>query len=170
MSRSDDSVLFTYIAPFLGVLLVAVGIAAAVPATYDVIQDDITTCGTPTIAVDSPEETTARFGEDPRPNLTRFAYEDLSEAEQEAFRDALDDAVGESRVDGEFPHYGAFLNGSLVTYEGERHYTTVVAENPCFVAAPLQLPLGVFAIALGGIGILTPPAYRKLVALEEGAE
>ncbi|WP_148413683.1 hypothetical protein [Haloferax sp. KTX1] len=169
MSRRGDSVLFTYVAPFLGVLLVAVGIAAAVPATYDVIQDDITTCGTPTIAVDSPEETTARFGEDPRPNLTRFAYEDLSEAERKAFRDALNDSVGEARVDGEFRHYDEFLNGSFVTYEGERHFVTVVAENPCFVAAPLQLPLGVFAIVLGVIGILTPPAYRTLVSIEEDA-
>ena len=66
------------------------------------------------------------------------------------------------------PHRSAFLNGSLVSYEGERYYVAVVAENPCFVAAPLQFPLGVFAIALGIVGILTPPAYRRLVALELG--
>ena len=162
-----DSALFTYGAPFAGVLLVAVGIGAAVPGAYDLVQEDFTRCGAPTIAVESPERTREHFGDRPRVNLTRLDFEELSPAERRAFRRGLEDPQGEGRVAGAFPHRAAFLNGSLVAYEGERYYVTLVAENPCFVAPSLQFPLGVFAIALGVAGILTPPAYRKLVALEE---
>jgi hypothetical protein len=163
------SLLFTYVAPFLGVLLVAVGIGAAVPGGYALIQEDIATCGEPTIAVEGPAETERRFDGTVDPSLPRLAFEELSAAEQEAFREARSDAVGEAHVSGPFPNRPAFLNGTLVIYEGERHYATVVSENPCFDAAPLQFPLGVFAIAFGFVGILTPPLYRWLVELEERA-
>ncbi|MFC7203037.1 hypothetical protein ACFQJC_05900 [Haloferax namakaokahaiae] len=162
-----DSTIFTYGAPLVGVLLVAVGIAAAVPGAYALIQTDITSCGTPTIAVESPEETASRFGETPSLQLAQLSFDQLSQAEQAAFVEALTDPLGEARVAGAFPNSPSFVNGTLVTYEGEQYYATVVAENPCFEAAPLQFPLGVFAIALGIVGILTPPGYRKLVELEE---
>lgn len=161
-----DSVVFTYGAPFVGVLLVAVGIGAAVPGAYGLLQDD-QTCGNPTISVEGPAETAERFGDDPPSSVARFEESDLSDAEAGAVREAIDDAVGEAEVTGDFPHYPQFENGSLVTVDGQRHYVTVVAENPCYRVAPLQFPLGVFAIALGVVGILTPPAYRKLVELEE---
>lgn len=163
----SDSALFIYGAPFVGVLLVAVGIGAAVPGAYDYIQEDLTDCDAPTIAVESPEETREHFGDDPQLNLTQLEFEELSPAEREAFREALNDPQGEAHVTGDAPHVPAFRNGTFVTEGGERHYVTVVAENPCFVGAPLQFSLGVFAIALGIVGILTPPGYRKLVALEE---
>lgn len=162
-----DSALFTYGAPFVGVLLVAVGIGAAVPGAYDYIQEDLTECDAPTIAVESPEETREHFGDDPQLNLRRLSFEELSPAEREAFREALNDPQGEAHVTGATPHLPAFQNGTFVTADGQRHYVTVVSENPCFVGAPLQFSLGVFAIALGIVGILTPPGYRKLVALEE---
>jgi hypothetical protein len=164
------SALFTYGVPFVGVLLVAVGIAAAVPGAYGLIQEDLTTCGAPTIAVESPEETDRRFGESPPATIDRIAFTALAATEQTAFEAALDDPIGEAHVDGAFPHAETFQHGVLVTYEGEEYYTTVVAQNYCFQAAPLQFPLGVFAIALGIVGILTPPAYRKLVELERGLE
>lgn len=166
MSGSDGSPLFTYAAPFLGVVLIAVGIGAAVPGGYALIQEDITDCGNPTISVESPAATAERLDRE-GPRLARFAYADLAPAERRAFEEALADPVGEARVDGPVPHADAFRNGSVVTYRGERHYVAVVAENPCFVAAPLQFPLGVFAIALGTAGVLTPPLYRRLVDLEE---
>lgn len=164
---ADRSLLFTYVVPLVGVLLLAVGIAAAVPGVYAHIQEDITTCGAPTIAVETPEETEQRFGEGPDANLPEFEFAALSPAERAAFREALAHPLHEARVDGAFPHHPEFVNGTLVTYEGERYYTTVVAENPCFEAHPLQFPLGAFATALGIIGILAPPGYRRLVALEE---
>jgi len=165
---SDESILFTYIAPFVGVLLVAVGIGGAVPGGYAIIQEDITDCDQPTMAVEGPEETTERFNES-RPNLPRLQYESLSEAEQAAFTDALADPRGEARVAGSFPNGDTVRNGSVIVYEGEEHYATVVAENPCFVAPELQFPLGVFTIIFGVVGILTPPIYRKLIELEERA-
>jgi len=172
MSGSDDdpptSLLFTYVAPFVGVLLVSVGIGAAVPGGYALIQEEIATCGDPTIAVEGPEETAQRFGEEPV-SLPQLSYEALSAAEQEALVQALSDPVNEAHVAGPFPHREAFENGIIVAYEGERHYATVVSENPCFDAAPLQFPLGVFAIGFGLVGILTPPLYRRLIALEERA-
>jgi hypothetical protein len=176
MSASDDdadatddtSPLFTYVVPFLGVLLVAVGIGAAVPGGYALVQERLVTCGEPTIAVEGPEATERRFG-DGDPALSTLAFEDLSSAEREAFLGALGDPIGEAHVSGPFPARPAFANGTLVAYEGERYYATVVSENPCFDAAPLQFPLGVFAIALGTLGILTPPLYRRLVELEERA-
>ena len=165
---SEESLLFTYIAPFVGVLLVAVGVGGAVPGGYALIQEDIASCGDPTIDVEGPEETAERF-EYAQPDVQRLDYEELSPAEQEAFIDARDDPVGEAKVQGEFPNGPTIRNGSLITYEGEEHYTTVVSENPCFIAPELQFPLGVFAIIFGVVGILTPPIYRKLVDLEEQA-
>ena len=167
---ADDSgvgwVLFTYGAPFVGVLLVAVGIGAAVPGAYDVIQEDISTCGEPTIHVESAAATERRFGDDPPASIDRLRAAELSAAERAAVEEALSAPRGEAHVAGPFPNAPAFRNGTLVTVEGRSHYATLVAENPCFAAAPLQLPLGVFAVALGAVGILTPPAYRRLVALE----
>lgn len=165
---AEESTLFVYGAPLVGVLLVAVGIGAAVPGAYALVQDQLVDCGAPTIAVDSPAETERRFGAS-GPAVDRLAFEDLSESEQSAFLAARSDPQGEAHVDGPFPNYPTVLNGTIVTYEGRAYYTTVVAENPCFEAAPLQFPLGVFAIALGIVGILTPPVYRKLIRLEEGA-
>ena len=165
---SDESILFTYIAPFVGVLLVAVGIGGAVPGGYALIQEDIATCGEPTIAVEGSEETAQRFN-DSSPQLPRLQYEELTSAEQDAFREALEDPVGEAHVNGEFANGDAFRNGTIVRYQDERYYATVVSENPCFIAPELQFPLGVFTIIFGVVGILTPPIYRKLVELEERA-
>ncbi|WP_424004550.1 hypothetical protein ACOZ4I_07465 [Haloarcula salina] len=171
MSSGSQSTVFQYVAPFVGVLLIAVGIAGAVPGGYAILEPDLENCGNPTIGVESPEMTAERFGgETPRPRLARLAFDDLSEAEQTAFREALDDAVGEAQVVGSVPNADAFQRGAIVSYEGEDHYVTIVAENTCFAAAPLQFPLGVFAIALGFLGILTPPLYRRLVRLEQRAK
>ncbi|MFC6865418.1 hypothetical protein ACFQGE_18385 [Halomicroarcula sp. GCM10025817] len=163
-----ESVVFTYVAPFAGVLLVAIGIGAAVPGGYAILEGPVLNCGEPTIAVEGPDATTERFGEE-GPNLRQFQFEDLSPAEQAAFREALTAPRNEAHVSGEFPNAAAFRNGSLVAYEGERHYVTTVSENPCFRAAPLQFPLGVFAIGLGVVMILTPPIYQRLVALDRRA-
>lgn len=166
----EESFLFTYVAPLVGVLLVAIGIAAAVPGAYAMIQSDIAVCGTPTISVDLSEQTQERFGGQAPAGVTRLQFDELSAAEQEAFKEALNDSNGEAHLEGEFPHRPQFENGTLVRYQGESYYTYVVSENPCFAAAPLQFPLGLFAIAFGTIAILTPPLYRKLVEIERQAE
>lgn len=165
---SDESPVFIYLVPFIGVLLVAVGIGGAVPGGYAIIQEDIATCGEPTISVEGPAATQARFG-DRTPEIARFTFEELAPTERDAFTEALEDPVGEAHVEGEFPNGDAFRNGTLVTYNGEQHYVTVVSENPCYVTPALQFPLGVFSIIFGVVGILTPPIYRKLIELEEQA-
>jgi len=165
---SDESIIFTYVAPFVGVLLVAVGIGGAVPGGYAIIQEDITSCDAPTIAVEGPEETAQRFNET-NPNLTTLEYETLSEDEQAAFDEALADPRGEARVEGSFPNGDTIRNGTVIMYDDERHYVNVVAENPCYTTPALQFPLGVFTIIFGVVGILSPPIYRKLIELEEQA-
>jgi len=170
MSAGADSFVFQYVAPFVGVLLIAVGIAGAVPGGYAIIEPDLENCGNPTIGVESPEATAERFNEnESRPRLPRLAFEDLSSAEQTAFLTAIDDPVGEEQVVGDVPNADSFRRGSIVSYEGEQYYVTLVAENTCFAVAPLQFPLGVFAIALGFLGVLAPPLYRRLVRLEQRA-
>jgi hypothetical protein len=166
--RDRGSVVFTYVAPFTGVLLVAIGIGAAVPGGYAILEGPVLNCGEPTIAVEGPDATADRFGDD-GPALRQFQFEALSPAEQAAFREALSVPRNEAHVAGDFPNAAAFRNGSLVAYQGEQHYVTTVSENPCFRAAPLQFPLGVFAIALGVVLILTPPIYKRLVALDRRA-
>jgi hypothetical protein len=153
----DTSLLFTYVTPFVGVLLIAVGIGGAVPGGYALVQDELRDCDTPTILVEPPEG---------GPTLPRLSFEELSPAERAAFTEALDAPRREAHVDGAFPNRPAFENGTIVGYEGERYYATIVAENTCFQAPPLGFPLGVFAIALGTVAVLAPPAYRKLIDLE----
>jgi hypothetical protein len=164
-----DSVLFTYVAPFVGVMLISIGIGGAVPGGYALVQDDLRDCDSPTIVVEPPERAAALVDGD-GPSLTRLDFEELSAAERTAFTDALDAPRREAHVDGAFPNRPAFENGTVVTYQGERYYSTIVAENTCFRAPPLGFPLGVFAIALGTVAVLVPPGYRKLVALERRAD
>ncbi|MFU1781653.1 hypothetical protein ACM16X_09745 [Haloarcula japonica] len=170
MSDGADSFVFQYLAPFVGVLLIAVGIAGAVPGGYALIEPDLENCGNPTIGVEGPERTAERFGGgEPGPRLPQLTFKNLSSAEQTAFLTAVDDPVGEQQVVGSVPNTDAFRRGAIVTYEGEEYYVTIVAENTCFAAAPLQFPLGVFAIALGFLGVLAPPLYRRLIRLEQRA-
>lgn len=167
--ETPDSVLFTYLLPFVGVLLLAVGIGAAVPGTFAVIQDDAT-CGNPTITVESPERTAERLGGDPPLDLRELDVTALAPAERAAVEAALSDPREVAQVKGEFPAFPAFRDGVVVRVDGQRHYAAVVAENPCYQVPPLQLPLGVFAVALGTLAVLAPPAYRRLVALERAVD
>ena len=163
-----ESVLFTYVAPFVGVLLISIGIGGAVPGGYALIQEDLRDCDSPTIVVEPPERV-AELVDDGGPDLPRLSFEELTDAEQEAFVDALDAPRREAHVYGSFANRPAFESGAIVTYQGERYYSTIVAENTCFRAPPLGFPLGVFAIGLGTIAVLTPPAYRRLTTLEREA-
>jgi hypothetical protein len=165
----NSSFLFTYAAPFVGVLLIAIGIGGAVPGGYALIQDELRDCDSPTIVVETPERT-AELVENDGPALPRLAFESLTDAEREAFVEALDAPRREAHIYGSFANRPDFEQGVIVTYEGERYYSTIVAENTCFRAPVLGFPLGVFAIGLGAVTLLLPPAYRKLVALEEQAE
>ncbi|WP_136588777.1 hypothetical protein [Salinigranum halophilum] len=164
----DTSLLFTYVTPFVGVLLIAIGIGGAVPGGYALIQDELRDCDSPTIVVEPPERAT-ELVENDGPQLQRLAFADLTDAEQEAFVEALDAPRREAHIHGSFANRAAFESGVIVTYQGERYYSTIVAENTCFRAPALGFPLGVFAIGLGTVAVLIPPVYRKLVELDERA-
>ena len=166
---TTDSVLFIYVAPFIGVILISIGIGGAVPGGYALIQDELRDCDSPTILVESSERAAALVDDD-GPMLARLDFEELSDAEQTAFTEALDAPRHEAHIHGSFPNRPAFENGTVITYQGNRYYSTIVAENTCFRAPALGFPLGVFAIGLGTVAVLFPPAYRKLVELERQAD
>lgn len=165
----DTSLLFTYVTPFVGVLLIAIGIGGAVPGGYALIQDELRDCDSPTILVESSERA-AELTDEGSPRLAQLDFAELSDAEQTAFTEALDAPRHEAHIHGSFPNRPAFANGTIVSYQGERYYSTIVAENTCFRAPPLGFPLGVFAIGLGTVAVLFPPMYRKLVDLERQAD
>ena len=159
--------LLTYGAPFVGALLITVGIAGSVLGGYAVVQQEFQLCGDPTISVSSVEDTRNLIDGPNAPVLDRFAFEELSPAERRAFEHALEAEDGQADVRGAFPHEPAFRDGAVVEYRGEVRYVTVVSYIECLAVDPLVLPLGVVAILLGLGGVLTPPAYRALLSREE---
>ncbi|UPV74842.1 hypothetical protein M0R89_01940 [Halorussus limi] len=169
--RTTRGALLTYGAPFVGALLVAVGIAGSVLGGYAVVQEEFGLCGDPTIGVsDSPAAVGAGAGPSELagggPVLAQFDVSDLSPAERRAVERALAEPGGQADVRGAFPHEESFRRGAVVRVEGDRYYVTLVSSVECLGVDPLVLPLGLVAILLGIGGVLTPPAYRRL--LERG--
>lgn len=164
--QTGGSALLTYGVPFLGTLLVAIGIAGAVMGGYAVIQQQFDLCGNPVIAVSTVDQTKPLVAPS-GPNLPSFRYSELSPAERAAFTTAIENPTMESNVRGAFPHRRAFQQGAIIRYHGKRRYVTSVWASGCLTVDPLLFPLGVVSILLGIGGILTPPAYRKLLEREE---
>lgn len=164
-----DAIL-TYGAPLVGAVLLSIGLASGVVGGYTLIQSDLGLCGNPVLHVESPEDTERMLrghGAGPGPQtLPSLTFEELAPGEQEAFRDALGEVNQEGVIRGEFPHREVLLRGALIVYDGEPHYTTLVSENQCVEPNPLLLPLGLISIALGVVGVLTPPLYRRYVEFE----
>lgn len=167
MAPSDEPWLVTYAAPFLGVLLVTVGIAGGVMGGYSVVQSELDLCGHPSIEVTS-EERTAQYTGPDGPALARLSVAELTPAERRAFQRALDSPTREAEVRGELTHLPEFRAGVLVSYEGGERYVFLASANPCVGVPPLLFPLGVVSILLGVGGVLTPPLYRRLAAFEGG--
>ncbi|WP_266076414.1 hypothetical protein [Haladaptatus caseinilyticus] len=166
--ESTGSVVLTYGAPFLGTLLVAVGLAGGTLGGYAIAQSELGLCGNPTIVVYSPAET-AQYTNPGGPTLERFSAAELTAGERHAFEEALRSPRQVADVRSEFVHRDAFRRGVLVTTGGTARYVTISSTNPCLSVDPLLFPLGVVAILLGILGILTPPLYRKLLEREERA-
>lgn len=162
---ADDSIIVVYVAPFLGTLLLTVGIAAGVMGGYTVVQNQFDLCGDPTIEV-ADAETTDQYVNRGAPSIRRIPVEELSPAERRAFFEALEAPSGEADIQGRVPHLEAFTEGVLVTYEGGTRYVTLVSLNQCLVVPRLLLPLGMVSMLVGLAGILTPPLYRRIEAFE----
>lgn len=162
---ADDSVLVVYVAPFVGTLLLTVGIAAGVTGGYTVVQNQLGLCGHPTIHV-ADADTSQQYVGPGAPSIRRIPVEELSPAEREAFHRALDAPLREAEIQGEAPHLEAFTEGVVVTYEGGPRYVTLSSFNFCLQVPPLLLPLGIVSMLVGVAGILTPPLYRSLERIE----
>lgn len=161
-TTSSESLLLTYAAPFLGVVLIAVGLPLAIVGGYVVVQDGVGLCGEPTITAapaDEYNESLATIEETPA--------DQLSAAERRALEEAIDSPLKEGKVDGELENRAAFLEGTIVEYEGERYYVQITSQNSCLEVRPLLFPIGAVAILVGIGGVLTPPIYRKLAGFEE---
>ncbi|RBI59069.1 hypothetical protein DMJ13_24600 [halophilic archaeon] len=161
----------TYGPPFIGTLLIALGLAGGVVGGYAFVQAELGLCGDPTVVVYSPEATDRLTAEQPSgPNLQRFGFDDLTPAERRAVATAVSDPAGEAEVRGRFAHRSAFERGALVEYRGATRYVTIASTTACLSVNPLLFPLGVVSILLGVVGILVPPVYRRLIALEARSE
>jgi len=165
------SAALTYGPPFLGTLLVALGLAGGLVGGYAFVQAELGLCGDTTVVVYSPDATDQLTAAQPDgPGLQRFAFDDLAPAEQRAIETAVRDPADQADVEGRFVHRAAFERGVLVEYEGATRYATIASRNACLDVNPLLFPLGVVSILLGVVGILVPPVYRRLLALEMESE
>ncbi|WP_265111680.1 hypothetical protein [Halosolutus halophilus] len=162
-TEAEESRVLTYVAPFFGVLLIAAGIPLAIVGGYVVVQDTFGLCGDPDIEVRA-------VGADERPaeTIETIPYENLSDAEQRAVREAIDSPHNEATVEGDrLVNEEALLDGVIVTVDGDRYYVRIASLNSCLEAQPLLFPIGSVAILVGIAGVLTPPIYRKLAGFEE---
>ncbi|MBZ6496652.1 hypothetical protein [Natrinema longum] len=161
-TAGSESLLLTYAAPFLGVLLIAAGLPLAIVGGYVVVQDSVGLCGTPTITATPVEE-----DDTPPETVETVPAADLTSAERHALEEAIDSPLREGRVDGELGNRAALLEGALVEYEGGRYYVQIASQNTCLEVEPLLFPIGAIAIFVGIVGVLTPPIYRQMAGFEE---
>ena len=162
-TASEESLLLTYAAPFLGVLLIAAGIPLSIVGGYVVVQDSFGLCGDPSLEVRHLEE-----GDPPSETVSALSYDDLTAGEQEAIREAIDSPLEESTIDRDrLEHRGELLEGAVVEVDGESYYVRIASQNSCLEAEPLLFPIGGIAILVGTMGVLTPPIYRKLAGFEQ---
>ncbi|WP_276255639.1 hypothetical protein [Halomontanus rarus] len=158
--RSDDSFVFTYAVPFLGAVLLALGIGGSVLGAWTVVQPALGGCGSPAMGVDSPETTADMLDGEPEAQLERLDYADLSPAEQRAFDEAVASVQGDAPVEGAFENREALERGVIVTHEGTDRYATLVASNRCLSVDPLVFPLAITGLLLG-LGVFAFMWYRN---------
>ncbi|SEV89244.1 hypothetical protein [Natrinema salifodinae] len=161
-TASSESLLLTYAAPFLGVILIALGIPLSIVGGYVVIQDGLGLCGTPGITATPVEEYDGGLE-----TVEELPAEELSQAEREALEEAIDSPLREGIINGESPNRETLLDGAIVPYEDDRYYVQITSQNSCLEVQPLLFPLGGIAILLGIVGVLTPPIYRRMAGFEE---
>lgn len=157
-----ESFLLTYVVPFVGVLLIALGIPAAILGGYVVAQDALGLCGDPDIEV-------RPLGADERPPeaVEEVPFGSLSDAEREAVGEAIDSPLEEAVVEGGAENEALLREGAIVAVDGERYYVRIASLNSCLEAEPLLFPIGGVAILVGTAGVLTPPIYRRMAGFEE---
>jgi hypothetical protein len=161
-TESEESMFLTYVAPFLGVLLIAAGIPLAILGGYVVMQDTIGLCGDPDLEVRG-----LAADEQPSSTVGELEYDELSDAEQRALEEAIDSPLEEATVEGPMENEDVLLEGAIIEGDGDRYYVRIASLNSCLEAEPLLFPIGAVGILLGIVGVLTPPIYRKMAGFEE---
>ena len=161
MNRSDAA---AYVLPFLGALVFSASVGGAVLGGYAAVQEDLGLCGTPAISVTPPEDIDHNAPEGTvDPSWARLDYEELNDAEKEAFESAVGTVSGTGEVDGELEHEAAFSGGALVAYEGEEYYVAVETMNECVAVSGYVLPAGVVGV-LVGLGLFYSPRLARMLA------
>ncbi|WP_408958623.1 hypothetical protein [Natrinema sp. 74] len=161
-TAESESLVLTYAAPFLGVLLIAAGLPLSIIGGYVVVQNSVGLCGDPAITatpVDEYDDVPATVGELPA--------EELTAAERRALEEAIESPLREGTIDGDIENGEALFDGVVIPYEGQRYYVQITSRNSCLAAEPLLFPIGGIAILVGIAGVLTPPIYRKMAGFEE---
>lgn len=148
MNRRD---IIAFTMRFLGAVLLAIGIGAAVVGGYALVQADLGLCGNPILEVSS----SSTYGGD----LPTLAASDLSDPERAAFVEAVTGLTSEAEIDGQV-RTDALGEGALVTYRGERYYAAIGSLNRCVSIDPLVFPLGVALVGLGAVAYVSPTLRR----------
>lgn len=161
MNWSDAA---AYALPFLGALVFCASIGGAVYGGYAAVQDDLGLCGVPAISVTPPEDIDHNAPEGTvDPSWAQLDYEELNEAEKEAFEEAVGSVSGTGDIHGELEHEAAFSGGALVAYEGEEYYVAIETMDECASAAPWVFPAGMLGV-LGGLGLFYSPRLARMLA------
>lgn len=147
MDRTD-TIAFTM--RFLGALLLAIGIGAAVVGGYALFQEDLGLCGDPILEVNPPSASSGG------PTL---AASDLSGPERAALAEAVDGPTSDGEIDGPI-RTDALRKGAVVSYQGDRYYAAIGSMNSCVAIDPLVFPLGMALVALGAIAYVSPTLRR----------
>jgi hypothetical protein len=147
MDRTD-TIAFTV--RFLGAVLLAIGIGAAVVGGYALFQEDLGLCGNPILEVSSPSASTGG------PTL---AASDLSEPERAAFTEAVNGPTSDGEIDGPI-RTDALRKGAIIGYQGDRYSAIIGSLNSCVSIDPLVFPLGVALVALGAAAYVSPTLRR----------
>jgi hypothetical protein len=171
----DRTYLFTYVVPTIAAFVLAAGIGGAVLGAYAPLQQNTGLCGESEFTVFPPGEggpspTVADSGVFPV-----FGFDELSEEEKRAFREALASPINAAEISGETEHAGAFgtgvesgtgaddaEDGAVVRYEGEAYFVASVPHD-CTNVAPLILPLSLVGLLVGTAGMLTPIVWRRRI-------
>lgn len=147
MDRTD-TIAFTV--RFLGAVLLAIGIGAAVVGGYALFQEDLGLCGNPLLEVSSPSA--------PASGPT-FAASDLSGPERAALDEAVNGPTSDGEIDGTI-RTDALREGAVVSYQGDRYYAAIGSLNECVSIDPLVFPLGMALVALGAAAYVSPTLRR----------
>lgn len=148
-----------YAISFVGIVILSASIGPAVVGAYATVQKDYGLCSDPELEVSGPAETADTTAGNDAPEFVRLDYDELSAAEQRAFRGALASANGVKPIEGDVEHRSAFRSGAIVTYRGAEYYAVLGSLNEC-VTGSFNLPLSIAGLVVGSGMVIAPGLWR----------